>query len=118
MQQWRVVLGDGRSLSFVNLARILYKPLTNAGRSQPLNNSTAFGIVRADFNLHSVADCEAYVMNVKLPCGLSQYAMPAVQSDAKKVTAYRFSNGAKETSSRFLHYSPRMNFAPSCPPRC
>ena len=87
MQQWRVVLGDGRSLSFVNLARILYKPLTNAGRSQPLNNATAFGIVGADFNLHSVSDCEAYVMNLKLSCGPGQYAMPAVQSDAKKVTA-------------------------------
>jgi len=37
-----------------------------------LNNATAFGIVRADFNLHSVADCEAYVMNLKLPCGLGQ----------------------------------------------
>jgi hypothetical protein len=44
--------------------------------------------------------------------------MPAVQSDAKKVTAHRFSNGAKETGSRFLHYSPRMNSAPSCLPRC
>jgi len=27
------------------------------------------------------------VMNLKLPCRLGQYAMPAVQSDAKKVTA-------------------------------
>jgi hypothetical protein len=36
--------------------------------------------------------------------------MPAVQSDAKKVTAHRFDNGAMETGSRFLHYSPRMNF--------
>jgi hypothetical protein len=70
---------------------------------KPLNNATAFGIVRADFNLHSVADCEAYVMNLKLPCGLCQYAMPAVQSDAKKVAAHRLGNGAKETGSRFLH---------------
>src|SRR5215471_10709138 len=77
---------------------------------KPLNNATAFGIVRADFNLHSVADSEAYVMNLKLPCGLGQYAMPAVQSDAKKVAAHRFGNGAKETGNRFLHYSPRMNF--------
>jgi hypothetical protein len=60
-----------------------------------LNNATAFGIVRADFNLHSVADCEAYVMNLKLPRELGQYAMPAVQGDAKKVTAHRFGNGAK-----------------------
>src|SRR6516164_8028995 len=49
-------------------------------------------------------------MNLKLPCGLGQYAMPAVQSDAKKVTAPRFGDGAKETASRFLHYSPRLNF--------
>jgi len=82
---------------------------------KPLNNATAFGIVRADFNLHSVADSEAYVMNVKLPCGLGQYAMPAVQSDAKKVAAHRFGNGAKETGSRFLHYSPRMNFGTFVP---
>jgi hypothetical protein len=41
-------------------------------RLQPLNNATGFGIVRADFNLHSVADCEAYVMNLKLSCGLCQ----------------------------------------------
>src|SRR5215469_12508909 len=115
MQQWRLVLGDGRSLSFVNLARILYKPLTNAGRSQPLNNATAFGIVRADFNLHSVADCEAYVMNLKLPRWLGQYAMPAIQSDAKKVTAHRFGNCAKKTGSRFLHYSPLMNFGTFVP---
>src|SRR6516164_1512477 len=94
------VLGDDRSLSFVSLARILYTPVTNARRSQPLNNATAFGIVRADFNLHSVADCEAYVMYLKLTCGLGQYAMPAVQSDAKKVTAHRFGNSAKETGSR------------------
>src|SRR5262250_3598502 len=109
------VLGDDRSLSFVSLARILYTPVTNARRSQPLNNATAFGIVRADFNLHSVADSEAYVMNLKLPCGLGQYAMPAVQSDAKKVAAHRFGNGAKETGSRFLHYSPRMNFGTFVP---
>ena len=82
---------------------------------KPLNNATAFGIVRADFNLHSVADSEAYVMNLKLPCGLGQYAMPAVQSDAKKVAAHRFGNGAKETGSRFLHYSPRMNFGTFVP---
>jgi hypothetical protein len=62
----------------VSLTHILYKAITNTRRSQPLNNATAFGIVRADFNLHSVADCEAYVMNLKLPCGLGQYAMPAV----------------------------------------
>ena len=57
---------------------------------KPLNNATAFGIVRADFNLHSVADSEAYVMNLKLPCGLGQYAMPTVQSDAKKVIDPRY----------------------------
>jgi hypothetical protein len=78
-------------------------PLTNAKGSQPLNNATAFGIVRADFNHHSVADCEAYVMNLKLPCGLGQYPMPALQGDAKKVTVHRFGNGAKETGTRFLH---------------
>src|SRR6516225_10592584 len=109
------VLGDDRSLSFVSLARILYTPVTNARRSQPLNNATAFGIVRADFNLHSVADCEAYVMNLKIPSGLGQYAMPAVQGNAKKVTAHRFGNCAKETGSRFLHYSPRMNFGTFMP---
>jgi hypothetical protein len=54
-------------------------------------------------------------MNLKLPCGLGQYAMPAVQGDAKKVTAHRFGNGAKETGSRFLHYSPRMNFGTFVP---
>ena len=63
---------------------------------------TAFGVVRVDVNLHSVADCEAYVMNLKFPCGLGQYAMPAVQGDAKKVTVHRFGNGAKETGTRFL----------------
>jgi hypothetical protein len=36
--------------------------------------------------------------------------VPAVQSNAKKVAAHRFGNRAKETGSRFLHYSPRMNF--------
>jgi hypothetical protein len=107
-----VPLGDGRSLSSVSLARILNKPETNARRSQPLNNATAFGIVRADFNLHSVAHCEAYVMNLKLPCGLGQYAMPAVQGDAKKVTPHSFRNGAKEAGSRFLHYSLSAH---SCP---
>jgi len=55
------------------------------------------------------------VLNLKLPCGPGQYAMPAVQSDAKKVTAHRFGNGAKETSSRFLHYSPRLNFGTFVP---
>jgi len=54
-------------------------------------------------------------MNLKLPCGLGQYAMPAVQGDAKKVTAHRFGNGAKETGSRFFHYSPRMNFGTFVP---
>src|SRR5215472_12535335 len=54
-------------------------------------------------------------MYMKLTCGLGQYAMPAVQSDAKKVTAHRFGNGAKETSSRFLHYSPRLNFGTFVP---
>ena len=78
-------------------------------------NATAFGIVRADFNLHSVADCEAYVMNLKLPCGLGQYAMPAVQGDAKKVTAHHFGNDAKETGSRFLRYSPRTIFGTFVP---
>ena len=42
------------------------------------------------------------------PCGLGQYAMPAVQGDAKKVTAHRFGNGAKETGSRsFIHRAAR-----------
>jgi hypothetical protein len=41
--------------------------------------------------------------------------MPAVQSDAKKVAAHRFGNGAKETGSRFLHYSPRMNLGTFVP---
>jgi hypothetical protein len=41
--------------------------------------------------------------------------MPAVQSDAKKVTAHRFGNGAKETGSRFLHYSSRLNFGTFVP---
>ena len=90
-------------------------PRPTLGVRKPLNNATAFGIVGADFNLHSVADCEVYVMNLKLPCRLGQYAMPAVQSDAKKVTAHRFGNGAKETGSRFLHYSPRMNFGTFVP---
>src|SRR6516165_8105405 len=78
------VLGDDRSLSFVSLARILYTPVTNARRSQPLNNATAFGIVRADFNLHSVADCEAYVMNLKIPSGLANTLCPPSKATRKK----------------------------------
>src|SRR5262252_3951684 len=54
-------------------------------------------------------------MYLKLPRWLGQYAMPAIQSDAKKVTAHRFGNCAKETGSRFLHYSPRMNFGTFVP---
>jgi hypothetical protein len=84
-------------------APIDFSATRKARRSQPLNNATAFVIVRADFNLHSVADCEVYVMNLKLPCWLGQYSMPAIQGDAKKITAHRFSNGAKETGSCILH---------------
>src|SRR5262249_42983434 len=38
-----------------------------------------------------------------------------VKRDGKKVTAHRFGNCAKETGSRFLHYSPRMNFGTFVP---
>jgi hypothetical protein len=43
--------------------------------------------------------------------------MSAVQSDVKKVAAHRFGNSAKETGSRFLHYSPRTNFGTFVPQR-
>ena len=40
---------------------------------------------------------------------------PLSKATRKKSPRTRFGNGAKETGSRFLHYSPRMNFGTFVP---
>jgi hypothetical protein len=86
-------------------------------KKRPAASTASMANVRAsmaDDELALVADSNSCCL-IGLQRSLGQYAMPAVQSDAKKVTAHRFGNGAKETGSRFLHYSPRMNFSTFVP---
>src|SRR6516165_467324 len=62
-------------------------PRPTLGVRKPLNNATVFGIVRTDFNLHSVADCEAYVMNLKLPGGLGHPLSKATRKKSPRTAS-------------------------------